>query len=60
MEAVKRAQKELYVDLNSIEAEVQSLLDQITQVKALGHSAEEQEKKVEILIERLNELRQRI
>jgi uncharacterized coiled-coil DUF342 family protein len=60
VESVKQAQKELYSDLKSIEKEVASLHDRISQVKALGHSAQEEEQMMEKLIERLEETRQRI
>lgn len=60
MERVKKAQKELYADLNKLEKEAESLQDQIAQVKALGHPAEEQEKKLEKLDQLLKKARQRI
>ena len=60
METIKKIQKELYVDLKSIEQEVQSLQDGIAEIKALGHSAQEQEQKVEKMIKQLEEARQRI
>jgi len=60
VETVKKIQKELYVDLKSLEQEVQSLLDKIDEIKALGHSALEQEQKVEKVIKQLEEARQRI
>ncbi len=60
METIKKIQEELYVDLKSIEQEVQSLLDKIAEIKALGHSAHEQEQKVEKVIKQLAGARQRI
>jgi seryl-tRNA synthetase len=60
MEKIKKAQKELYRDLKKTEAEVQSLQDTIAQVKALGHSAEEQEKQLEKMKLLLKEAKQRI
>jgi uncharacterized protein involved in exopolysaccharide biosynthesis len=60
METIKKIQKELYVDLKSIELEVQSLQDKIAEIKALGHPAQEQEQKVEKMIKQLEEARQRI
>jgi peptidoglycan hydrolase CwlO-like protein len=60
MEVVKKAQKELYVEMKLIEKEVQSLQAGIAEVKALGHSAQEEELKMEKLIKRLEETRQRI
>ncbi len=60
MEAVKKAQKELYRDLKITEAEVQSLEETIAQVKALGHPAEEQEKHLEKMKQQLKEAKKRI
>jgi peptidoglycan hydrolase CwlO-like protein len=60
MEEIKKIQKELYRDLKNAEAEVQSLQDRISQVKALGHPAEEQEKQLEKMKQHLTESRQRI
>jgi len=60
VEAVKKAQKELYNDLRKIEKETQVIQDQIDQVKALGQSAEEQEEKLENLKLLLKAARQRI
>jgi len=60
VEAVKKAQKELYRDLKTIEAEVQSLEETIAQVKALGHPAEEQEKQLEKVKQDLTGARVRI
>ncbi len=60
MERVKKAQKELFRDLKTAEAEVQSLEETIAQVKALGHSAEEQEKQLEKMKQHLIKAKQRI
>ena len=60
METIKKIQKELFVDLKSIELEVQSLQDKIAEIKALGHPAQEQEQKVEKMMKQLEEARQRI
>jgi len=60
VEAVKKAQKELYRDLKKTEAELQSLQETIAQVKALGHPAEEQEQQLEKMKQHLEEARQRI
>lgn len=60
METVKKAQNELNVDLKLIEEEVQSLQERITQLKALGHSAEEEEQKMEKVMKQVEKTRQRI
>lgn len=60
MDKIKKVQKELYRGLKTAEAEVQSLEDTIAQVKALGHSAEEQEKKLEKMKQHLINAKQRI
>ena len=60
MERVKKAQKELYRDLHKLEKEAESLQGRIAQVKALGHSAEEQEKQLEKLDQLLKKAGQRI
>ena len=60
MDRVEKAQKELYRDLKTAEAEVQSLQEAIDQVKALGHPPEEQEEHLEKMKQLLKEAKQRI
>ncbi|MBV5330292.1 MAG: hypothetical protein JZU65_22120 [Chlorobium sp.] len=60
MDKIKRVQKELYRGLKTAEAEVQSLEETIAQVKALGHSAEKQEKQLEKMKKHLIKAKQRI
>lgn len=60
LDKINKVQKELYRDLKKAEAEVQSLEETIAQVKALGHSAEEQEKQLEKMKQHLIKAKQRI
>ena len=60
MYKINKVQKVLYRDLKKAEAEVQSLEETISQVKALGHPAEEQEKQLEKMKQHLKEAKHRI